>query len=864
MSQDLIKYAKYYLKNGFSVLRHDGKKMPVGSWKRFQTEMLGTKEVTEYFSHPAAQGLGIITGAVSGNLEVIDVDTKHSLNPNLFEDLMQAIMDMDETLPARFLIATTPSGGYHIYYRCPEAKIDGNRKLAQREATADELKANPNEKRLCFVETRGESGYVAAVPSAGYKVIQGKYTEIPELTPAQRDTILTAAFSLNEYVPQAHYHEVGATSKSWGKSPLDDYNERGDIIGLLQKHGWKVVRERGEKVIMLRPGNTDSKSSGDFHRGKNLFSVFTTSSQFEPMKGYKPAAVYAFLEHNGDFKAAARALLDEGFGTRKKAIDRQVEETIRTAKERGQEGAELVSILAISAKITEEEAAKMVADYEANAGDDIRTFWSINSKTLKPTIMQVKLEQFLAAGGFGLFFYGDSRTIFKVVRNDNGIVEEVSTENIKKYVKDYVESLPGNFDDITRDDLLEVVYRTKVFSDGFYEFLPRLDLNFLKDNKDWAHYPFQNGVVRVGKGGAEMKTYGELGKCVWRSQIIQHSIEIAGDDLDPASIEFYRFISSVCNNDPERIQYMMQTAGYLLHGHKDPASSFCVVLTEETDDESKGGGTGKGIFFKALGKLVPQLVMDGKNFKLDKSFAFQRVQLDHKLVVIDDIRARVDFEGFYSMITEGFTIEKKNKDELYIPYADAPKIIFSTNYAIPAGADHARRRQRILEFFKFYHPGFTPKDHFGHNLFDDWEESEWSKFFNFLFACVQSYLISGLPVRETSEASKKKQVKIQFGDEFYDWFEGYLGNGCETEKLFNDLRANFLSNYDLEAKDYSSKRFKKGLETAVSVFGFELLSRKGRAEGNKVFVKVQKNTPSAPESGAIHPIENKSGEEQPF
>ena len=47
-----------------------------------------------------------------------------------------------------------------------------------------------------------------------------------------------------------------------------------------------------------------------------------------------------------------------------------------------------------------------------------------------------------------------------------------------------------------------------------------------------------------------------------------------------------------------------------------------MILAEETEDEAQGGGAGKGIFFKAIGKLINLVSIDGKNFKLDKSFAF--------------------------------------------------------------------------------------------------------------------------------------------------------------------------------------------------------------------------------------------------
>src|SRR5205085_2848582 len=147
------------------------------------------------------------------------------------------------------------------------------------------------------------------------------------------------------------------------------------------------------------------------------------------------------------------------------------------------------------------------------------------------------------------------------------------------------------------------------------------------------------------------------------SQIIEFNVDIDAA-FDPNLCEFYRFIRGVAGTNDE---YLTSLIGYLLHRYKDPARPHAVILAEETEDEKRGGGTGKGILVKALSYMANIERVDGKNFKLDKNFAFQRVGLDTKIVAIEDVRKNVDFEGFYSIITEGMTIERKNKDEYFIP-----------------------------------------------------------------------------------------------------------------------------------------------------------------------------------------------------
>jgi hypothetical protein len=118
------------------------------------------------------------------------------------------------------------------------------------------------------------------------------------------------------------------------------------MIKALEKHGWTIVKHTNNKVIFKRPGNTDSKTSGDYSYEHNLFTVFTTSSIFEPLKGYKPAAVYTMLEHNGDFKAGAKSLADKGYGERKQSFGDKVERELWQKKTEGYSREDLIKIIA--------------------------------------------------------------------------------------------------------------------------------------------------------------------------------------------------------------------------------------------------------------------------------------------------------------------------------------------------------------------------------------------------------------------------------------------------------------------------------------------------------------------------------------
>ena len=100
-----------------------------------------------------------------------------------------------------------------------------------------------------------------------------------------------------------------------GSSPFKDYNSRGDAVTLLERNGWTVVSQQGDRINLKRPGDTQAKTSGNYHLGHRKLWIFSTSTEFNPEKSYSPADVYTLLECQGDTKLAYRRLLEQGYGT---------------------------------------------------------------------------------------------------------------------------------------------------------------------------------------------------------------------------------------------------------------------------------------------------------------------------------------------------------------------------------------------------------------------------------------------------------------------------------------------------------------------------------------------------------------------
>lgn len=290
----MIEHAKHYLNAGLSVLpaKRSEKRPSVGAWKPYQIRRPTLTEIDTWFSNPQ-DGLCVVAGAVSGNLEMIDFDN----GGELFEAWHQQI---DVELASRLVIEQSPSGGWHVVYRC-QNPVNSSMKLAERK---------DGSKIHTLIETRGEGGLFLCAPTAGYELMQGSFDNIPMITPEHRDVLLESAWALNEYFPEPA-DVIISPSPTGTLRPGDDYNTRGDVRALLQSHGWRCVKG-GENEYWRRPEKTAGWSAT---LKNNVFYVWSTNAHpFEPKKPYTPFSVYAILEHHGDFSQAAAELSKQGFG----------------------------------------------------------------------------------------------------------------------------------------------------------------------------------------------------------------------------------------------------------------------------------------------------------------------------------------------------------------------------------------------------------------------------------------------------------------------------------------------------------------------------------------------------------------------
>lgn len=435
---------------------------------------------------------------------------------------------------------------------------------------------------------------------------------------------------------------------------------------------------------------------------------------------------------------------------------------------------------------------------------DSDDFWVIDEEKIK--IIPLKYKIFLeTVGGFKKYFpVGSDDPTF--VQVDSNIVQVTSTSKIKDYVLKYLEN---------RKEFEVWNYCSKfnnLFSEAFLLFLDTIELKILKDEKDKSFIAYQNGILEISKDSLELKKYIDVDGYIWQDQIIKRDF-ISSKNLDNP---FKKFINNISNNNSEPLESVI---GYMLSTYKNKANNKAVILNDEVISDNPEGGTGKGVFVQGLSQIRKVSILDGKTFDEKKSFPYQTVGQDTNILVFDDVVKNFNFESKFSLVTEGITLERKNKDAVKLSVEDSPKVLISTNYAIKGeGNSHDRRRHEV-EVAQYYNSQRTPYDEFGHQLFDEWNKEQFIAFDNYMANCIQIYINYGLLTQDAKNIKMRKYI-AETAMEFDEWMRD--GNFPTNVRLDKKEKYNeFISDYVDFKKFLSQKKFTQWVQKYAKFNGFE-------------------------------------------
>ena len=432
---------------------------------------------------------------------------------------------------------------------------------------------------------------------------------------------------------------------------------------------------------------------------------------------------------------------------------------------------------------------------------DSSDFW-IKSEKGNVTIIPVKFKDFLETHGF-YKYTPDGSNNYIFIRISSNIIDTTTDDLIKDYVLNYL---------LEMDDLSIYNYfaeRTKYFKDDFLSLLSYKSIHFMEDDSTTSYLYFKNVALRITKENIDKIEYDSLNGFVWKDQVILRNF----DYCDAVDCDYSRFIYNISEGNDNRVVAVESTIGFLLQGHKNAGYCPAVIIHDENDSEEPEGGTGKGLFVQGVSQLKKNVTIDGKAFFFEKSFAYQLVSVDTQILTFDDVKKGFEFERLFSIITEGITLEKKNKDAIKIPFEQSPKVVITTNYAIQGSGNSYERRKWELEFYAHYSKSFTPYDEFGKLFFSQWSEDEWCNFDNYMIKCLQLYLSKGL-VLAPFKNLKNRKFEASTTREFVTFIQ-------ENKALFPfDCKINSNSiriEFTLQNPDYSRlphSKWNKWMRTA--------------------------------------------------
>lgn len=470
-----------------------------------------------------------------------------------------------------------------------------------------------------------------------------------------------------------------------------------------------------------------------------------------------------------------------------------------------------------------------------------------------------RIRAFLFNRGIGLYEYQPG--LYRTIRKEGYFHEDVTHTWIQRYVADFCDTLKDR----------EVV---KMILRGNTQYLGPNNLNYM-----YVHHPawidphperqvmvFRNCFWVITAEGIEQRPLTELPGDCWSNNIIPFDAEYVGKPLISVArtdngwklketdhwtkCELAQFLMRTSQffwqkeweirraadgaryyaplENPElpteeelktwkmHIATKMIAWGYKLRDYRDAANMRAIICMDGLESQvgKSQGGSGKSIFAAATKHCQPLFDVDGKTADLKNDrFIYHGVDERTREILFDDVRVNFDFELLFSQITNKIRVKPFQGAPIDIP---APVFTITTNHAIRGDDTSTRRRQYLLAFCNFFNEHRTPRHFFGHQLFFDWDKTQWNLYYNLMATALQVYMQHsdlGKYGIESGDIQRRK-LRQQIGEDFLEFADTYFTAGymlnrvVVKERVLND----YLSQYPHDRKFMDVRRIKEKCE----------------------------------------------------
>jgi hypothetical protein len=454
--------------------------------------------------------------------------------------------------------------------------------------------------------------------------------------------------------------------------------------------------------------------------------------------------------------------------------------------------------------------------------------------------------QILHRAGYWKRYDKKNNSVF--VKQTGCIIEEVTSEMMKDIVLRYVEKIKepilfkyhGNTYTVLPDTANETFLKNShnLFNDTWLEHLQIHTAPVLKDKARVCYFTTPQTLITITADSIDQTPLKEIKDCcVWKDRLMKREFTYTHETK---GFHFGKFLRNVTVRDTnkdseENYISLCSMIGYLLHHYMRLSEGQAVIFYDNaiTDTKNPMGGTGKGLIVNGLKQVRDVTKIDGKHFDPKRPFKFEAITNSTQIAWIDDTKPDFDFSLLHSNLTDGWTIEKKYKDQVFLQPEDSPKVVICSNSIIEGSGTTNKRRQFVFELgnhyskqIKFGHEKPIEQEHGGLFFTDDWPQSEWNAFYSLLCDCVQLYLSIGV-VPQKGGNVELNRFRQATNEDFDKWcetqdFETDIKSKYDTKTLFTD----FVTAYYGENSTFQQRTFTTWLKKFATFKGWEFCSSK--------------------------------------
>lgn len=467
---------------------------------------------------------------------------------------------------------------------------------------------------------------------------------------------------------------------------------------------------------------------------------------------------------------------------------------------------------------------------------------------------------------------------------ENKIITKVRYLDIRNYMTAFVK-------EIKKIDVLNMLYRggPQYLGPEKLSNLEVVDPIIERSTKLSQRLYFKDRVWDITPEGILEKPYSQLTNFVWADKIINFApsllpefieVQKIGQEVikrlnlqiepetefmvefsrDAEKCDFFQFLRNTSNfywrktteeiTDEEKIECnrhflnKLTALGYLMHDYKNESELKAVIVMDGKISEvgTSNGRSGKSLMIKALEHVIPQLYIPAKSKKLtEDQFIWGEVTEKIKNIFLDDVRANIDFEFFFPLITGKLKVNPKGALPFTLSEENTPKLAITTNHAINGEGSSFKDRQALVAFSDFYNDRHKPINDFGKNFFSEWDNDEWNLFYNLMANCLLLYFRClkfrwdepdrGIIV-PPMENLEKRRLRQYMGEMFLTWADAYFAKDNRNKRLGRKELFDTFCEFDPNArKYYTSTRFGNVMKAYCEYSGLHLNPQKSNEDG---------------------------------